>query len=197
MAKFAARFRLGPETRILDVGGSVPNWNLIDCKSQITILNLSVPSDTSSFPSNFSFVKGDATSLNYADDSFDVIFSNSVIEHLHTYENQVRFADEIVRVSRNVWVQTPARWFFVEPHLIMPLVHYLPKRCQRRLLRNFTIWGLVTRPTKKEVDEFLDEVHLLTYREMKLLFPDCHVRKEKFLFLTKSYIAVKISNEKK
>ncbi len=52
------------------------------------------------------------------------------------------------------YVQTPNRWLPVEPHLITLFIHYLPKSLQRRLLRNFTIWGLVTRSTVWECENF-------------------------------------------
>ena len=126
-----------------------------------------------------------------ADRSFDICYSNSVIEHLFEFEQQKRFADELRRVGRRVWVQTPARSFFVEPHLVTPFIHYLPKRLQRKLLRNCTLWGWLTRPSRERVDEFLREVRLLGFREMKALFPDCRIERERFLGWTKAYIAVR------
>ncbi|MFN0158103.1 MAG: methyltransferase domain-containing protein [Bacteroidota bacterium] len=191
MERFVNTFRPTKATRILDVGGGVLNWKLIRCESRITILNLSVPSDASTFPPNFTFAKGDGTSLGYPDNSFDNAYSNSVIEHLFSWDNQVRFAKEISRVSRNVWVQTPARSFFVEPHLITPFIHFFPKTLQKRLLRNFTIWGLLGRPSQSQVDQFLDEVRLLTFKEMQTLFPDCTIHKERFLLFTKAYVAIR------
>jgi hypothetical protein len=193
MAEFQSTF---PETRdstVLDVGGTPMNWNLIGSKSRITLLNIRdpSPSDTADAPSNLRFVRGDGTHLQYPDKSFDLAFSNSVIEHVGTWENQKRFAAEISRVAENLWVQTPSRWFFIETHLITPFVHYLPKSWQRKLIRNFTIWGLLTRPDQAEVEGFLEEVRLVTYREMRRLFPDCEIRKEKFLLMTKSFIAVR------
>lgn len=157
-------------------------------------MNPLVPDDTSGFPHNFSFVKGDGRAIPFVDNAFDIVYSNSVIEHLHSWENQVRFAREVMRVSQNIWVQTPAKSFFVEPHLLTPFIHYFPRNWQRRLLRNFTLWGLVVRPSRDTITEFLDEVRLLTFKEMKLLFPGCEIRKEKFLFFTKSFIVVRTIN---
>jgi hypothetical protein len=191
MKRFVATFNPTSSTRILDVGGGVFNWQLIECTAQITILNLSVPADTSAFPLNFSFVKGNGTCLEHQDNSFDIAYSNSVIEHLSSWENQIRFANEIRRVAKKVWVQTPARWFFVEPHVMTPFIHFLPKQWQRHLLRNFTVWGLITRPSQEFVDQFLDEVRLLTLKEMQTLFPDCIILKERFLLFTKAYITVR------
>jgi hypothetical protein len=191
MRHFLRTFKPTANTRVLDVGGGVLNWELIGANCHITILNLSVPPDITSFPPHFTFVKGDGTSLDYPDNSFDIAYSNSVIEHLFSWENQLRFANEIRRVSKNVWVQTPARSFFVEPHLITPIIHFLPKKWQRHLIRNFTVWGLITRPSQSQVERFLDEVRLLTLKEIQTLFPDCVIFKEKFLFFTKAYVAIR------
>jgi hypothetical protein len=191
MRGFERRFGSREATTILDVGGTRFNWGLIDAKSRITLLNLSVPPDVDELPPNFTCVVGSATRLEFEDGSFDVGFSNSVIEHLASWERQESFAREIRRVGRSLWVQTPARRFFVEPHLITPFVHYLPKRWQRRLLRNFTVWGWLARPSQEAVDRFLAETRLLDHEEMRRLFPDCEIRRERFLGFTKSYVAVR------
>jgi hypothetical protein len=191
MRAFIDTFQPAHETTILDAGGTPYNWKLVDCPSQITLLNLSKPHDISSMPRNIRYVKGDVTKLAYSDQVFDIGFSNSVIEHLYTYENQAKFAQEIRRACKRLWVQTPARTFFFEPHLLTPFIHYLPKRWQKTLLRNFTIWGLITRPSPQVIENFLQEVRLLDSRQMKELFPDCEIREEKFLLFTKAYVAIR------
>lgn len=191
MRRFVITFDPNSSTRILDVGGGTLNWQYIERAPQITILNPLFHDDTTTAPPNFNFVKGDGTRLEYPDNSFDIAYSNSVIEHLYTWESQVRFANEIRRVAKKVWVQTPAKEFFIEPHFLTPFIHFLPKRWQRRLLRNFTVWGLITRPSQEYVDQILSEVRLLTLKEMQTLFPDCIIFKEKFLFFTKAYIALR------
>jgi len=177
--------------RILDVGGYHWFWAMIECANTVVCLNLDIPADPGPVPSRFSYVKGDGTRLPYADGAFDIAFSNSVIEHLGTYENQVRFANEIRRVGRRYWVQTPNRRFFIEPHLVTPLIHFLPRAWQRRLLRWFTVWGLGTKPTPAQVDAFMEEIRLLTEAEMRALFPDAEIRSERFLGFKKSFIAIR------
>ena len=81
------------------------------------------------------------------------------------------FAEEIKRVGRRYFVQTPNRAFPLEPHVMMPLVNYLPKRWQRRLYRNFTLWGWLARPDQSYVDWFVEDTNLLGRREMERLFP--------------------------
>lgn len=192
MEKFAAQFRPGAETTILDVGGSPFNWQLIDCDAQITSLNLEHwPDVRTTAPAQFTFVRGDGTRLPFVDGCFDIGYSNSVIEHLFTYEQQQRFAAEMRRSADGLWVQAPARSFPIEPHYLTPLIHFLPKRWQKKLLRNFTVFGLITRPSQPQIDSIVEEIRLVTYDEMKALFPDCLILREKVLFLTKSLIAVR------
>ncbi|NIM61889.1 MAG: hypothetical protein GTO30_09600, partial [Acidobacteria bacterium] len=93
-------------------------------------------------------------------------FSNSLIEHLGSRDRQAAFASEIRRVARGLWVQTPARCFPFEPHLLGFFVHYLPVRWQRRLVRHFTFWGLNSRPSQERIDRVLRETRLLDYSEM-------------------------------
>lgn len=179
-----------PDQSILDVGGTAFNWNLINYSGKVTLLNLTMPERTES-PQNYNFVVGDGTSLQYKDDEFDILFSNSVIEHVGTYEQQKKFADEACRVGKKIWIQTPAKSFFLEPHYITPFIHFLPKRLQKKMLRNFSVWGLIARPSQKNIDNIVEQTRLLGYDELKKLFPDCEILKEKFLFTTKAYIVLK------
>ena len=188
---FKERLMIRPEDRLLDVGGYPWCWDEATMPNQITLLNLPSPDGTTPTPGRYTWVTGDGCALPFADGSFDVVYSNSVIEHLGTRARQVQFAAEARRTGRRLWVQTPARGFFIEPHLLAPFIHWLPVRWQRRLIRNFTGWGWLTRPSVADVDAFLSEVRLLTRTEMGQLFPDCEILEEKFLGLTKSYIAVR------
>jgi hypothetical protein len=191
MRRFVGTFRPGPETTVLDVGGSAFNWELAGTQARITLLNLVSSAETRALAHRYTLVSASGTELPYRDEAFDVVFSNSVIEHLGSLERQQAFATEIARVGRGIFVQTPARGFFLEPHLLTPFVHHLPRAWQRRLLRRFTVWGWLTRPSREAVDRFVAETRLLDGREMRALFPDCVIHRERFLGLTKSYLAVR------
>ncbi len=195
MRAFAQTFDPSASTRVLDVGGTPYNWQLRGSSARVTLLNLKIPEGADALPPQWVAVVGDATRLEFEDGSFDVGFSNSVIEHLGSWERQSAFAAEIRRVARGLWVQTPARSFPAEPHLLALFVHYLPFHWQRRLVRHFTLWGWISRPSQQRVDEFLHETQLLSYAEMRQLFPDCVIRRERFLGLTKAYIAVRACGE--
>ena len=88
-------------------------------------------------------------------------------------------------------MQTPDLFFPIEPHFITPFVHWFPPAWRRKFLRNFSIWGLVTRPTQHACETLVDEIKLLSANQLRTLFPECALTKERFLGLSKSLIAVK------
>ena len=128
----------------------------------------------------------------FKDLAFDIVYSNSVIEHLETLDNQHLFASECAREVSVTIFEHPNRWFPVEPHLITPFIHWLPRYMQKRLLRNFTIWGWITRPAPSAADSFLKEVRLLDKIEFQEVFPNAEIWQEQVLWLAKSLIAVKL-----
>ncbi|MBI5769153.1 MAG: class I SAM-dependent methyltransferase [Verrucomicrobia bacterium] len=193
MQRFRAAVSPLPGERILDVGGTAAFWAESGIDAAVTIVNRDRADAglAAAGAGAHDFVAADGCALPFADGSFDVLCSNSVIEHVGGWERQQAFAREARRVGRRLWVQTPAREFFVEPHLVAPFIHWLPRPWQRRLIRNFTVRGWIERPGAAAVDAFLDEVRLLRLAEMQALFPDCTILRERFLGLTKSYIAVR------
>jgi hypothetical protein len=190
MRRFCGAIAPRDGEQILDVGGTVQFWATENGRPSAKVTLLNRDESVASEP-GLKFISGDGCALPFGNGSFDIVFSNSVIEHVGTWERQQTFALEARRVGRRLWIQTPAREFFIEPHLIAPFVHWLPRGVQRRLIRNFTVRGWVERPGSREVEAFLDEVRLLTFGEMKALFPDCTILRERFFGLTKSYIAVR------
>ena len=194
MDKFYAMFQPSQETRLLDIGGAPNTWiaeSRCDSSFSITLVNLRFPDLAVRTDGRFTAVKGDATNLPFADASFDIAFSNSVIEHMTKWEWQQAFAAEARRIAKRLWIQTPARSFPLEPHLLAPFFQYFPRSLQTRIARHFTLWGLLTKPNAARVDEMLSDIRLLTCQEMKQLFPDCLILKERVLGLTKSYVAVR------
>ena len=105
-----------PTDKILDVGGYPWFWSSLNCPSHITCLNLDALENNHD-ATKFSYVQGDGRCLPFGEQAFDIAFSNSVIEHIGSFDEQRRFAEEIRRVGRAYWVQTPNRWFFVVSHV--------------------------------------------------------------------------------
>jgi hypothetical protein len=138
------------------------------------------------------WVAGDGRMLPFRDGAFDVVFSNSVIEHVGEAESQRRFAREVARVGRAYWVQTPNRWFPVEQHLLTPFVHWLPRAWQRALAPRFNLWQFVARPPEDRrrfyVEHYLSDVRLLSAAGLRALFPGARVIRERFAGVTKSLV---------
>ena len=192
---FLRLFKPNETTRILDVGGLPRYWEGTSLTSPMTITNLG-PLDAyeeSFLGPNQSFVLSDATRMQWDDKSFDIVFSNSVIEHLGTADQQMAFVRECQRVGKSYWIQTPAKEFPIEPHFLALFTHWLSKPMQKRLLRHFTIWGLRARPRADVVDAVLAELRLLTRKEFKKLLPEAQIVTERFFGLPKSYVAYKMS----
>src|SRR3954466_7016711 len=115
-----------PQSRILDVGCGP--LGLRGLAPDLDITGVDVV-DRPDYPGPF--VRADATHhLPFADDEFDLAYSSSVIEHLEPAD-RVAFADELRRVGRGWYVQTPAFSFPVEPHALLPFAHWLPPRLRR------------------------------------------------------------------
>ena len=189
MRRFFDLIDPGPNVRLIDIGGTYQTWDTESGShapfSVVLLNNLryeDIPGD------RFQSVEADATSIPFADNSFDIAFSNSVIEHVETWERQQAFAKEARRIARKLWIQTPAKSFPIECHLLAPYIQYLPKPVQHRLVR-FTPRGWLT---PSEVHQIVNEVRLLTYNEFAALFPDCQILRETVFGITKSYIAVRL-----
>jgi hypothetical protein len=192
MRLFERTFQISPRTRILDVGGSPLIWHFATVRPQLTIVNL--PTALEPAGPSVSRVAADGCLLPFPNAAFDIVFSNSVIEHVGARRQQ-QFASEIARVGRRYWVQTPNRRFPVELHLMLPLIHYLPKPLQRAIVQRFTIWQLLARPSEAQrrfyIEHFLNELNLLAPRELQSLFPDARILYERFAGFPKSLIAVR------
>lgn len=191
MERFWDEFGLTSETRVLDVGGSRFNWVLLPELPKLVMINITPPDKKQRDPT-ISWLVADGRHLPFKDKAFEIVYSNSVIEHLETRENQCLFASECRRVGVRYHVQTPNKWFLVEPHLLTPFIHWLPRRIQTPLLRNFTLWGMLTRPTRRRVEMQVKQIRLLGERELRELFPDAEIWGERWLGLRKSLIAVDV-----
>jgi len=192
---FLRLIKPAPTDIMLDIGGYPGFWtsNPQPVK-RIDSLNIHpVTWDQAAAPEhNIQTLVGDGTALTMADGSYDIGFSNSVIEHVSTWENQKKFAAEIRRVAGTIWVQTPAYECPIEPHYMTPFVHYFPRSWQKKFLPWATVWGWIQRPTQQEINDAVDTTRLISKKEMRELIPDCEIITERMLgFIPKSYIALR------
>lgn len=184
-----------PSDVLLDVGGYPGFWtNQRQPVARIDSLNVhSVAWEPAQAPDHrIEILTGDGCNLPMADKCYDIGFSNSVIEHVGSWEDQKKFANEIRRVANKLWIQTPAYECPLEPHFLTPFVHYLSPNSRKRIARWFTVWGWLTRPSKERIDTMVETTRLLRKCEMMELFPDCEILTEPLLLgIPKSYVAVR------
>lgn len=191
IVELAADFR--PPVRVLDVGGTESFWlsagDALYSNLAITLLNLeavevSDPKMTS--------VAGDGRDMSEIDtDAFDIVFSNSVIEHVGGHAERVRMANEIRRTGRSYFVQTPSRFFPLEPHFHVPMFQFFPLRVRAELLHRYDLGWQQKEPDYDRALQAVTGVDLLGRRQLQALFPDAELETERFLGLEKSLIAVK------
>lgn len=180
-----------PPVNILDAGGTENFWRTMgvahDPRLRITLLN---DHDVATTLPNFSSVTGDARNMDgFRSGEFDVVFSNSVIEHVGDFDDQKAMASEIQRVGRTYFVQTPSKHFPIEPHFLVPGFQFLPLSLRVALIRRFDLGWYQRIPDAEKAREHVLSHRLLTRREMKRLFPSATILSEGFLGLTKSLIA--------
>jgi len=183
MARLEVAFQITAGTRILDIGGTPEIWSHLKVRPHITFANIEAVASSSA-------VVADGRRLPFRDGVFDLVFSNSVIEHVGDWNARESFAHECRRVGRRYYVQTPDQSFPIEPHCIAPFVHWLPVRAREMIVR-FTPRGFIDaragRPTTG-----LAHIELLTHRQMERLFPEARIWRERFCGLSKSLIAVRL-----
>lgn len=175
---------------ILDVGGTALFWQRMGFAEErdVRIVLLNTREPRSAYP-NLTSVIGDARDLGgFGDNEFDVIFSNSVIEHVGGYDDQRRMAGEIRRVGKRYFLQTPNRYFPIEPHFLFPFFQFLPLSLQVFIVRHSGSGWRGRIPDKHRAAEVVGSIRLLTESEVRALFPGGTVYKEKFLGLTKSFV---------
>jgi hypothetical protein len=185
--------------RILDIGGEINYWNLYPREYlrrhqvQITLLNNSYeygsarPDD----PAIFSVMLGDACQLPFADRAFDIVHSNSTIEHVGDWKRKVAFARETRRVGRRYYVQMPSMSFPLEPHYGVPFFQFLPEPARIWLLQHFALGHYPRLPDLADAIRCHEDVRLISRRQFAYLFPDAELRYEKLFGLVKSLMAVR------
>jgi len=175
--------------RLLDVGGNHLYWTTVGIPSakevEITVLNL----DEAPRP-DLRIVRGDARHMpEFTDGYFDIVFSNSVIEHVGNFKDQQAMAREVARVGKRYFVQTPNRYFPIEPHFFFPGFQFLPLAVRAWLVGHFDL-GFSTRTRDPRVArERVESIQLLSHASMRRLFPEAEIFCERFAGLTKSFVA--------
>lgn len=183
--------QLPEPVKILDVGGTVEYWQSFkDClhrKVYVTLFNLEKIEVDLPWVNS---IQGDIRDMtNCENNKYDVVFSNSMIEHLGSFGDQNIAANNIRRVGRRYFIQTPDYYFPIEPHFVFPFFHYLPVSLRVCLLRHFDLGWIPKETDPDKARQIISSIRLLKLNEIKALFPEATIYKEKILGLTKSLTA--------
>jgi hypothetical protein len=190
---FSREIGLDPANFILDVGGGaheVRGGNYFESHyphpERIVVCVYGAGSELDGFRKQYPLIHvvvGDGRELPFADDSFDVVVSNAVIEHVGLEDQQRAFVSELTRVAKCVFLATPNAWFPVDTHSLIPIAHYFPPRMRfaiyRALGRGF--WAS------------LDRLNLVTARQLRSFVPaavDCQFIRLRLLGLTHSFVMI-------
>lgn len=193
MRRLVKLVKISAGMRVLDLGGTPTIWEHVSEPLEITLLNLPggiSPGMSLSVQSpqlahhTFHLLEGDACNVTqFSDRAFDLVFSNSVIEHVGPPQKQEEFAREVLRLGTSYWVQTPSKWFPVEVHSGVPFYWLYPNLVRATLMRRWRErlpgwWA-----------DYMDTTRVLSRRRMTELFPNGRTRVDYFFGFPKSYVS--------
>lgn len=183
MATLVRETGITEQSTILDVGGSIHNWAFLDFRLDATFLNIRNDGQSP-------LVIADGCRLPFADKAFDVVFSNSLIEHQSTSDRPKKFAAECQRVGNGYFIQTPNKHFPIEPHRLAPWYNSWPAWIKLRA-HILTPWGWMSGASRQESIDFHAEHLPLDYADMMAMFDNGRIVRERAAGLTKSIIAAR------
>ncbi|MEM8722087.1 MAG: class I SAM-dependent methyltransferase [Cyanobacteria bacterium P01_G01_bin.39] len=199
LKKFAESYPDLANLSVLDVGGTPYMWDRLNkhfglVPKQVTLLN-SNPVHLSSDNNSYQTVVGDARKLPFVDGQFDLVFSNSVIEHVGNSMDKSEFARECQRVGKEIYIQTPNRWFPIEPHIVALFIHWLPRNLYTKvhfisIMHLYQTSLRFKNGNSGSINTYksADGADLLSYRQLKQLFPKNMIYKERTIGLDKSFV---------
>lgn len=178
--------RMGPrsEAKVIDLGGTPDVWEMIDLDLDITLLNQ--PDEwknwSGSFKRRYKFVEADACdAAGFANNDFDLVFSNSVVEHVGPPERQEAFARTVGRLAPSYWIQTPSVYFPIEAHCNLPFWWFYPPRLKQAWICRWQLQG------REFLWKQMTETQVLSLSQLKSLFPGALVYTEYVAGFPKSY----------
>jgi hypothetical protein len=198
LALIERTFRSRGQVSILDIGGSREYWSILPIETlrsrRVSVVAVNLPEECRATCEEwFSYAAGDGCSLTAYDDmSFDIVHSNSVMEHLGDWTRMSLFAAEVRRLAPSYFVQTPAFWFPVEPHTLTPFFHWLPQPVQQSLLLHTALGNIPRAGSVDEAVRATSGIQLVDMRAFRWLFPDATILTERVLGFPKSYVALRV-----
>jgi hypothetical protein len=181
-----------PQMSIIDLGGTVTTWQRAPVRpGHVHIVNLTgrPPAD---LPEWAEVDRADACALpeHLASRRYDLVYSNSVIEHVGGHHRRARFAETVHALAEAHWVQTPYRYFPIEPHWLFPGMQFMPVRVRAMIARHW-ILGHTRHADLRRATSIVLSTELLDRTQMRHYFPDSRIKTERYAWLPKSLIAIR------
>lgn len=182
------------EMRVLDLGGTPASWRSAPVRpAHVVTVNLD-PHTAGQTEPGITPVVTDACDpslpAHLSAERFDLVYSNSVLEHVGGHYRRQQFTEIVHRHGTHHWVQTPYRYFPVEPHWLFPGLQWLPVRARIAVSQHWPL-GHVPRAGRAQATRHVQEVELLSVTEMRSYFPASRIWIERFAGLPKSLVARK------
>lgn len=181
---------------VIDLGGTAEAWLRAPVRpASVHVVNLE-PDVATEIPTWIKVEQGDACDLpsHIKDATYDLVFSNSVLEHVGGHAQRMRFADAVHKLANLHWVQTPYRYFPVEPHWLFPGFQFLPLTVRARVSATWPLAHTKSANRHEGLDAAMS-VELLSRSEMAYYFPSSVIYPERMIGMTKSLIAIR-TNER-
>lgn len=182
------------DLRVVDLGGTAESWLRAPVQPKhVTVVNLTEPGEPTSW---ITTVLADACDPYEAIEqatgstSFDLVFSNSLLEHVGGHARRVEVAKAARSLAPRYWVQTPYRYFPMEPHWLFPGMQFLPAAARARIAASWPLAHSGAGTLEQARSQVL-WTELLSVTELRSYFPDARIIHERFGGLTKSLVATK------
>jgi hypothetical protein len=190
---FADTFTDVESMSVIDLGGTTEAWRRSPVRpAAVHVVNLEPEADD--VPAWIRVDQADACNLpeHIASGEYDLVFSNSVIEHVGGHSQRQRFADMVHALADRHWVQAPYRYFPIEPHWLFPGYQFLPVSARAKVSRHWPLSHTLTSSREESIRQAMS-IELPSLTEMAFYFPDSAIGKERILGIVKSVIAIKVS----
>lgn len=171
--------------RVLDLGGTVSFWTAVPTRPQsVTLVNLGSEKPEPGIET----VQADACTFDPGS-GYDIVISNSLIEHVGGPVARTALARVIRTAAPRRWIQTPYRYFPIEPHWLFPGFQFLPLSARASITQKWSLGHIREKDRETAIEQCL-MVELLSATEMRSLFPDSEIWFERIAGVPKSMVAI-------
>lgn len=185
--EFMRRFPDLASMRVLDLGGTADTWRTSTLRPLgVTLVNIAPQVHIEPW---MNFVRADACSGGFG--QYDLVFSNSLMEHLGGHARRQQFADVVQQSAPSWWIQTPYRYFPLEPHWFFPCFQFLPFKMRLEICRRWDIGHIGAHPNIRDAAEAVSSTELISATEMRAYFFTSEIWFERLAGLPKSLVAIK------